>query len=74
LKRGLPKSILVNKEKVMKYKHVVISRKGGPGVLQVVEGELAIQQQPTFAIMHALCERIMEANLLPAEAKGEEIL
>jgi hypothetical protein len=41
LKRGLPKSILVNKEKVMKYKHVVISRKGGPGVLQVVEGELA---------------------------------
>jgi hypothetical protein len=33
-----------------------------------------IQQQPTFAIMHALCERIMEANLLPAEAKGEEIL
>jgi hypothetical protein len=33
-----------------------------------------IQQQPMFAftIMHALCERIREANLLLAKAKGEE--
>jgi len=33
-----------------------------------------IQQQPRFAftIMHALCERIREANLLLAKARGEE--
>ncbi len=34
-----------------------------------------IQQQPMFAftIMHALCERIREANLLLAKARGEEV-
>ena len=33
-----------------------------------------LQQQPMFAftIMHALCERIREANLLLAKAKGKE--
>lgn len=33
-----------------------------------------IQQQPmfVFTIMHALCQRIREANLLLAKAKGEE--
>jgi CRP-like cAMP-binding protein len=33
-----------------------------------------IQQQPMFAftIMHALCDRIREANMLLAKAKGEE--
>jgi len=33
-----------------------------------------IQQQPmfVFTIMHALCERIREANLLLAKARGEE--
>ena len=34
-----------------------------------------IQQQPmfVFTIMHALCDRIREANLLLAKAKGEEV-
>jgi len=33
-----------------------------------------VQQQPmfVFTIMHALCERIREANLLLARARGEE--
>lgn len=33
-----------------------------------------VQQQPmfVFTIMHALCDRIREVNLLLAKAKGEE--
>jgi CRP-like cAMP-binding protein len=34
-----------------------------------------IQQQPmfVFTIMHSLCERIREANLLLAKARGKEV-